>query len=260
MMLLLLLSPFVFHDLSPSTIELRENGKPVFAYNHGMMEKSGRRRSSYLHPVYAPDGTVVTDDFPKDHLHHRGISWMWPVVRVDGSTYDLWMGKGIQTRFVRWIAREARADSARLAVENGWFVGGRKVVKETVEIVARPGHVIDLALTFEAVDGPVEIAGTPDRNKGYGGLSFRFAPREGTVIRTDTGVEARDSDMAPHRWAELEGSFGGKRAGARVELDKPEGWCLRHYGFLGVNYPGLQPVTLAPGKPLALKYRIRIYN
>ena len=32
---------------------------------------------------------------------------------------------------------------------------------------------------------------------------------------------------------------------------------MRHgFGFLNVSYPGLKPLTLAPGKPLVLKYRV----
>ena len=100
-------SPFQFRELGPASLELSENGKPVFVYNHGMKLPAGmpedRRRSSYLHPVYAPDGTVVTDDSPKDHLHHRGIFWTWPIVRVGGDTYDQWLLKGARDQFVRWI-------------------------------------------------------------------------------------------------------------------------------------------------------------
>ena len=40
----------------------------------------------------------------------------------------------------------------------------------------------------------------------------------------------------------------------------PNGWCLRHYGFLGVNYPGLEAITLKPGQPLTLKYRVTVYG
>ena len=80
---------FVFRDVTSTSVELVENGAPVFVYNHGMMLKPGAprayARSCYLHPVYAPNGAVVTDDFPRDHYHHRGISWMWPVVRVGGQ-------------------------------------------------------------------------------------------------------------------------------------------------------------------------------
>jgi hypothetical protein len=266
-------SPFMFREISPASLELAENGRPVLVYNFGMMRPPGvpedRSRSSYLHPLYAPDGMVVTDDFPRDHYHHRGLSWMWPVVRIEGTQYDLWDLRGIRTQFVRWLAREVRPGQARLGVENGWYVGDRKVLKETVEIVARPAQAgrrrLDLTLSFEALERSIEIAGAPDQQKGYGGLSLRFAPRHETVIRTEAGSVERDSNMVPHAWAELEGTFQGGWAGARIDIDPanpgfPNGWCLRPYGFLGVNFPGLKAYTLVPGRPLVLKYRVAVFS
>jgi hypothetical protein len=100
---------------------------------------------------------------------------------------------------------------------------------------------------------------------------MRFAPRDGgtaeTVIRTDQGIAKKDAVLAPHAWAEISGTFQGKPAGARIE-DLPSnpgypnnGWLLRHgFGFLNVSYPGLDPVTLAPGKPLVLKYRVTLFS
>jgi len=264
-------SPFTFREIGDSSIEILEDGRPALVYNHGMMLREGvdpkYRRSSYIHPLYAPDGTVLTDDFPKDHPHHRGACWSWPIVKFDGQTHDVWAVIGMHQRFVRWIERSARRDSAVLAVENGWFAGDRKAVKETVEMTvhqtqgARRRTVI--RLSFEAVEAPVEICGR--EVKGYGGFGVRFAPRTGTVIRSDKGVETKDTDMVPHPWAELEADFNGRRAGLRVEDASgnpkyPNGWCLRHYGYLAVNYPGLEPVALTPGKPLKLTYRMAAYS
>lgn len=264
-------SPFQFRELTPSSLELSENGKPVFVYNHGMLLQEGvkeqYRRSSYLHPVYAPDGTILTDDFPKDHPHHRGICWSWPIVRFEGSTYDVWAVQGMYQRFVRWKTRRVSAEGAVLAVENGWFVGERKAVKETVELTvhrtATGRRTFDVKLTFEAVDSPVELTGR--EIKGYGGFGIRFAPRTETILRTDAGVEPKDSDMVKHPWAELEGVFAGHRAGLRVEDGKenpewPNGWCLRHYGYVAANYPGLKTITLVAGKPLVLTYRVTVFS
>jgi hypothetical protein len=268
--LLLGAGPFSF-QLTPERLEVHEDGRPVLAYNYGMVLKEGvpesRRRSGYVHPLWAPDGTVVTDDFPRDHYHHRGIFWSWPVVRIGGRTYDLWTIRGIHQKFVRWKAREARRDTARLAVENGWFVGDRQVVREEVEMVVHrtSGHarVLEFELAFEAVAEPVEIGGEQVDRKGYGGFSVRFAPRTGTRIVTEAGVETRDTDMARHRWAQLEALYEGRPVTLRIESDPenpgfPNGWCLRHYGFLGVNYPGLETYTLVPGKPLRLRYRVTV--
>ena len=38
-------------------------------------------RSNYFHPLYDVDGNVLTEDFPNDHIHHRGIFWAWHQVR-----------------------------------------------------------------------------------------------------------------------------------------------------------------------------------
>jgi hypothetical protein len=153
-------------------------------------------------------------------------------------------------------------------VENGWFVGDRKAVRELVEITVHPTvdnkRSFDIDLSFEAVDEPVQITGR--EKKGYGGFGVRFAPRTDTVIRTEAGVEREDTDMVPHPWAELEATFGQKRAGMRIEDapdnpgEGPVGWCLRHYGYLAANYPGLATITLKPGQPLKLRYRVTVFS
>jgi hypothetical protein len=268
-------SPFEFRAVSPESLQLTENGKPVFVYNHGGILAPGypetMRRSTYLHPVYAPDGTLLTDDFNKDHPHHRGIFWAWEVITFDGKTGDAWTVKGIRHKFVRWKTRETAGPAARLEVENGWYTGERKFVKEDVEILAHPvadnRRVLDFTLRFEATDKPVIIVGTPDSRKGYGGFAFRTAPRDGgatnTVIRTEEGVSPRDGILARHRWAEIVGTFQGKKEAVRIEdaASNPgyptNGWLMRHsFALLNVSYPGLEPITLQPGKPLVLKYRV----
>lgn len=156
---------------------------------------------------------------------------------------------------------------ARLAVENGWFAGDRKLLKETVTIQAAPAKESTRTLAFqlllEALDKPVELEGTHELNKGYGGFCVRFAPRDQTVITTDTGQESKDTDMVPHRWAELKARYQGKPAALRIEIDPanagaPNGWCLRNYGFLGVNFPGRAPFRILPGEPLLLKYIVTV--
>ncbi|MCZ2079993.1 MAG: PmoA family protein [Bryobacteraceae bacterium] len=264
-------SGFQFRQSGTSGLELTENGKPVFVYIYQPVLKAGTdekyRRSSYIHPLYAPDGTVVTGDFPKDHPHHRGLCWAWPIVRFEGQTYDMWAVQGMRQRFVQWLKRDAGKRSASVTVENGWFAGDRKIVKETVAIEAMPAadnrRELRLTLTFEAAGEPVEIQGR--EVKGYGGLHIRFAPRQDTVIHTDQGRLERDSDLTRHPWAQLEGTMEGKRVGVRIDVDPsnpgtPNGWCLRHYGYLGVGWPGLGSYTLRRGEPLALKYRVTVFS
>jgi type 1 glutamine amidotransferase len=262
---------FRFRDLNANSVELSENGAPVFVYNYGMLLKKGvaedRTRCCYLHPVYAPNGVVITDDFPEDHPHHRGLNWAWPVVTVDGKTYDLWTIKGMLAHFEKWNRKDAGKDSAVLGFTDGWYVGERKVVEEDIQITAHPAaggkRDLDFIVKLRPIADSVSIRGTDEGGKGYGGFNIRFAPRTGTRIDTATLANSPDSDLKPNQWAELTGQFGDKMAGARITIDpanpgSPSGWCLRHYGFLGVDYPGLQAARLDAKQPLELKLRVAL--
>ena len=271
--------PFAFQEISPTGLQLSDGGQPVFVYNFGMVTSEGQpktmQRSGYLHPVYAPDGTLVTDDYNPNHPHHRGIFWAWPEVNVDGKKGDMWTLHGpFHNRFVAWRARETGGDQARLVVENGWFDGDRKLVKEEMTIVAHAAvdkqRTLDFTLKLEATDRAVQIAGTTEGKKGFGGFCMRFATPDGggkkTVIRTEQGISAKDGVMARHPWAEISGVYKGKPAGARVEDDPANpgqpnnGWLMRHeLCCLNVSYPGMPPITLEPGKPLVLKYHVVLF-
>src|SRR5215204_623293 len=80
---------FRFTEVTTNSLELREGERPVFVYNHGIISRQGvpadRARSSYIHPLYGLDGEVLTDDFPTDHFHHRGLFWAWPHVKIGGQ-------------------------------------------------------------------------------------------------------------------------------------------------------------------------------
>jgi hypothetical protein len=126
---------------------------------------------------------------------------------------------------------------------------------------------MDVELTWEALAEPVTLRGSAEAGKSYGGLSARFAPREGTTLRADGEALQKDEDLTPRRWAELEGVYGGKRAVLRITPDAgnpgvPYQWCLRAYGFVGASFPGrtaaVNGYTLERGKPLKLKFRVEV--
>lgn len=274
-------SEFAFHDNGATGLELTESGKPVFTYNYGMLLRRGApeamRRSSYIYPFYTPSGVQVGDDFNPNHDHHRGIAWTWSVVAVDGSSYDMWGIKGIHQKFEKWTARETGPGYAKLGVTNGWYIDktGERVAQEDVEVTVHAAkdnrRRMDFALRFEAARRPVEIAGTTEGKKGFGGFYLKFAPRDGgapgTLIHSDRGVMEKDGVMAPARWAEIWGTVAGHEAGARVEDLAPNpgfpnnGWLMRHFlGILNVSWPGLPHYTLKPGKPLELKYQVTLFD
>jgi hypothetical protein len=264
---------FRWEDQQDGRLVLTEGERSVLTYVYGMTLPAGVpaqfRRACYVHPLCDLDGHVLTDDFPKDHYHHRGLFWTWPVVRVGDATYDLWALEGMEQRFERYLGREAGPVYAALGAEAGWFHGEQKVIQEAVWLrVFRAGEVgraIDLELTLAAVGSPVTRGGRP--GKGYGDLTLRFAPREGTVLHSSEGPEPQDADQRIARWADLSAQFlnPARPAGAAIfnspgNPTDPVGWTLRPYGILNPAWPGTGEVTLQPGQSVTLRYRLWIHR
>jgi len=267
---------FRFRDLNDASLGLWEGDRPVLVYNHGVItdakvpkNDARRSRACYVHPLYGLNGEVLTEDFPKDHYHHHGIFWAWPHIGIEGKQYDLWVYGDIQQRHVRWLGREAGPDAAALGVENGWFVGSRKVMVEQVRLrvhrAADGQRSIDLDFTFIPVDKPITLQGA--EGKSYGGLNLRYAPRTDTVITVPAGRTKEDLPDTPLAWADLSARFpdAPTRSGAAIfidpaHLDFPPTWLTRHYGILCVGWPGVKGKTFEPGIPIRLDYRVWIHR
>jgi len=263
---------FRFEDVSGRSVKLWDGAKPVLVYNHGPIGNAGVagavERACYVHPLFGLDGEVLTDDFPADHLYHRGLYWAWPHVRVGDREHDLWSLRGIRQEHVRWISRECLPGRALLAAENAWKADGRTILREEIRIIARGesagGRAIDLDLTLTPVERAVTLQGA--QGKSYGGLSLRFGPRAKTLITTPDGRTPDDLLVHPLPWADLSGDLAqGRMSGAAVLVHPshpgfPPTWMTRHYGLLAVGWPGVAARTLAPGVPVALRYRVWVHR
>lgn len=271
-------SPFSFHESEGVTLRIEESGKPVLAYNFGTITNEKvpptehrRSRACYVHPVWGLGGEILTDDFPKDHYHHHGIFWTWPHVKIDGQQHDLWAGSTIAQRFERWLVRRSGPLAAVLAVENGWYVGPKQVMRERVWIrvwrATETSRCVDFDLTFIPEDRPIELWGA--EGKSYGGFTIRFkpGPRSDTLITVPQGKTTEDLPDTPLAWADFTSKFegAGQRSGAAVFVpphhpEFPPTWLTRYYGPLCVGWPGVKSKTFPPGEPIRLSYRVWIHR
>ncbi len=269
-----LADPFRITNITDRSLALFEGERPVFVYNHGVIQPPAglapdRARSSYIHPLYGLDGEVLTDDFPADHPHHRGLFWSWPHVRIDGQHYDLWMLNGIEHQFNRWLARDVSSSNAVLGVENNWVIHGRPVMREDVRIethaATHDGRALDLSFTWTPIDRPITLEGA--EGKSYGGLTLRFAPRTSTVITTPQGQGSDDLTITRLPWADLSARFAQRPefSGAAIFVakdhpDYPPEWLTRHYGVLCLGWPGVRPQSFPAGQPIRCRYRVWIHR
>ncbi|BCW98179.1 MAG: hypothetical protein KatS3mg024_1006 [Armatimonadota bacterium] len=267
-------SPFRL-TLDPDFVTLFEGEDPVLRYVRGEILAPGapedRRRSTYIHPLYSVDGLPLTDDFPADHLHHRGVSWMWYRVVCDGVTTDLWTLKGVRQRFERMLTPALYQNRAVLRFRNGWYqeADGKRILEEQVTLTAYRtdgrGRIIDVELLFSAQGSPVTLGVS---NTGYSGFGVRIGPCQSKTILTSSGPITADENRNPHRWADFTARFTDtlRLDGIAVfdhpsNPNSPPGWTLRFYGYLNPAFTSRTgDYTIQPGEPLRLRYRLLVHR
>ena len=249
----------------------------LLAYNYDFVKKAGATprydRCDYLHPVFGPEREVLTDDFPEDHLHQRGIFWIWPRVLVGNESYDPWSLRDSR-QWPRAVKLGVRGPvCASLEADVVWrSADGRPLVNEKFQLrVYRPAgtvKIVDLAIRlWAAAETKTQIGGRLTAGKGYGGLNVRFAPRTDAIITMDgKRMQEQLVNQKPARWSDFSAVFAPakKRTGLAVCAHPknpiwPERWCNRYYGILGAASPGLSLLTLKQNEPVVFRYRLVVH-
>ena len=283
----LVLAPAAFADFTlednGKALTVLEDGQPVLVYNYAMVEPPGPvpdryRRACYVHPLYGLDGEVMTQDFPIDHFHHRGVFWAWPKTTVGDRLADVWTIVDIRQVHDKWVEKAAGADQAVVAAENVWQYEddpGNPPVREAVRFVIHPaddiGRAIDYTLTLTNIgDEVVTIRGQSTKDKGYGGFCVRpDAMRRPLHFTSALGKLDEDMLRMESPWADC--SYAKKRGGDELSgvaiFQHPgnpgyphPGWITRAYGFLGCSWPHTEPHALDPGDAVTLKYRLYVHR
>ena len=174
----------VFAD---DAVTLTEAGKTVLVYRTKPLDAAAEPgRSNYVSPLYAPDGTALTEDKPGDHPHQRGVWWAWMKVQADGKTVaDGWYMKGV-SYFVREKRFLGDADGGgTLTVEVDWMVNSGPelayVARETTKVTVRPLKAgtrrVEFDTTIASRIDALGLGGSED-DRGFGGFSIRLVDPE----------------------------------------------------------------------------------
>jgi hypothetical protein len=253
--------------------DVLEGSLPVIRYNQGTVPvpdgiDPAYARGDYIHPLFGPAGEVLTDDYPKDHPHHRGVSWSWPVTRWGDEVRDIWAVRGVWSRPVAMRRTEAGAVFALLEAENEWKWGDKDpIVRETVVIRAfrqsQGNRIVDVEVRLTGLVDGAAIGGRP--GGGYGGFSLRAAPGQDQKIVLHTGASPSNPEQA---WIDYSAVFpkGQRRTGVTIyEHPSVPGYPSQLLQYPNLNcvmpaFPGTREVPLPKGETLVLKHRLWIHS
>lgn len=255
--------------MADDTVTITEAGKTVLVYRTKAADPAEPGRLNYVHPLYAPDGTVLTEDRPADHIHHRGLFWAWHQITVNGKLVaDQWFMKDIAPSVREKRFKGDARGGGTLTIDADWLVktGGELsyVAGETTKITVHPlkagGRRIDFETTITSKVDALGLGGSDDV-KGYGGFSARFvapdrltfASAGKTVTATNTAVAAGPS--MGFAWPAGSGGPAWSLGLACKANGQPiTQWILRkELSMQNCVFPGRAPFILKKGETLKLQ-------
>ncbi len=261
---------------------LQEGNREIYFYQIETKSKDGKYpRANYIHPLYGLNGEVLTEDFPDDHLHHRGVFWAWHQLFVnDFRVGDPWACEGI-TWDVSKVDILVSEGKAELKAEVFWLGASsgetsdtkERLIKEEVKITYLKSGEGNMEIEFDIklvalMDG-IRIGGSED-DKGYSGFSARvFLPEDISFHSKKGEVEPRVTAIQGGNWIDMKGTFdqkGGNKSGITIMMDpnysQPfHGWILRKKNSMqNPAFPGREPIKLEMDNPCRMRYMMLIHE
>lgn len=258
--------------------------QPVFTYQRDPQPgPSGTKplfaRGAYIHPLYAPNGAVVTDDFPSDHLHQRGVFFAWTKTQIGDLHPDFWnIGDGLG-RIRAEDARDQR-DIPGFDADHIWEMHeGEKwtpVMREHWRVRLRPPtwkdpQAPDGFFSFDLISRQTPLVDILLPEYRYGGMAIRGArqwltDRSGLRCVTSEGQDLATADATRARWVDLSGPIGEKTAGFSL-LEHPANLgapnILRvppDHPYACFSPPKARALKLEARKEYVFRYRILAHN
>ncbi|HDS06244.1 MAG TPA: hypothetical protein ENO05_01335 [Bacteroides sp.] len=261
-------------------LRLTEKGQTVLFFRSKPVSRKGQyTRNNYIHPLLSLSGDTLTEDFPDDHRHHRGIFWAWHQVWVGQQRLgDAWSCENFSWDIHR-LETDIRRDMAVISVNTHWKSPAWKdadgnpepFAEENTKITVFPAdnHIrkLKFKITVTSLTDSLRVGGSEDV-KGYGGFSWRvklpedvmFTGSEGALMPETAAVKAGP-------WIYMYGTFSGnKPAGILMMSDPanpgdPEQWVLREkHSMQNAVFPGNIPVVLNHRDSFTLNYCMVIHE
>lgn len=269
-------APFQFLE-DENGISLTENGDPVFYYRKELKTLTGEYVCNhYIHPLYAPNGDTLTEEFPLDHPYHRGIFWSWHQLYMDSTSLgDEWIMENISHEVAEMNASTENS-LATLELDVRWssslLENGKVFMKENTRILVHPLKAgirkLDFEISLRALVPGLSIGGSDDE-KGYGGFCTRLKlPDDLSFVSDNEAVEPKTLQIVAGSWMDFTGTFGKSSEQSGVAIcchpstpNFPAPWILRQKTSMqNIVFPGRERVEISMDQPTILRYRLIVHE
>ncbi|MDT8302717.1 MAG: DUF6807 family protein [Sedimentisphaerales bacterium] len=275
---------------------IEKDGKKVLNYNYAVVppppiEVMGEKyrktrdlynRSAFIHPLWSPTGSVLTNIHPKDHYHHVGIWMPWTKTKFEGKETDFWnLGSGQGTvRFNRFLSTtngpvyggfQAEHDHVALKTDEGEKIVLKEVWDVRVYNVGGSDKGYWL-VDFVSEQRCVAQSGLLLEKYRYGGFGYRAAAEwkgEKASYLTSQGRTRKDGHATRARWCDTAGVSDGQWKGI-THFSHPDNF--RHPEPMRIwpefdnevffNWAPVQvdDFELKPGKDHIYRYRMYVHE
>jgi hypothetical protein len=258
-----------------------ENNKKVLFFQAEPKSKDGRyARCNYIHPLWGINGKVLTEDFPADHLHQRGVFWAWHQIWIgDQRIGDGWELKDYEQQVNEVEFFSNKNGTATFKNEVAWLSDkwkrlGEEVpyLRENTTITIYPEdknyRKIDFEIRLLALEENLSIGGSEDE-KGYSGFSVRMIlPEDVTFSGPDGLVTPEITPVESKGYVNISGPIGANNTkGGIVIADNPQNpgypqnWILREKNSMqNAVFPGNKTIPVSTTEALVLKYSLIVYS
>jgi hypothetical protein len=243
------------------------------------------KRSAFLHPVYSPEGEVLTRIQAPDHYHHYGIWNPWTLTFIGKREVDFWnLVKGEGTvRFAGLISQD-----------EGPVYTGFKSLQQHIDFGAKGPDAIAMNELFDVrawnvpdnrylvdyvstLNTPLDSGILLAAYRYGGGIGYRATPKwnkDNSSVLTSEGRDRKTADGTNARWVIVEGqsdtpsgrsgilfmSYPANRMHPEPMRVWPEDMNGRgdvYFEFCPIRHKDWK---LEPGKDYTLRYRLVIFD
>jgi hypothetical protein len=214
-------------------VEIFSGEQPVLFYQTEMAHPSGGlpdyyKRNGMIHPLYSPEGQILTDAFPEGHTHQHAIFNAWVNTLFKGEKVDFW-NQHQETGTVEHVSlNTAEAGNSAAVIESllsHLSLKHGEVLKEKWSIRVYPTKDYFLFdLLSEQTNTSNDTLFIQDYH--YGGMGFRGSKEWNSVdsthytnawnILTSEGHTHEEANHTNASWVAAYGEIEGKTAGVTV--------------------------------------------